>query len=95
MNQCKRCFKVNPAEIHTCSPWMRNEDWSWKEILDTKENIMNMTADKVITYKQLHIDEEGYLIQTLEVRDEDWIRLEQETYAIPLWLDFEGLKRID
>lgn len=26
--QCKRCYKLNPAEVHTCTPWMRNKDWS-------------------------------------------------------------------
>jgi len=25
--QCSRCGEVNPAEIHTCSPQVSNEDW--------------------------------------------------------------------
>ena len=24
---CSRCGEVNPAEIHTCSPQVSNEDW--------------------------------------------------------------------
>lgn len=31
MKQCKRCNKINPAEIHTCTPWMRNNDGSMRE----------------------------------------------------------------
>ena len=50
---------------------------------------------KMVAYKQLHIDKNGYLIQTLEVRDEEWHRLETETYAFPVWLWFEGLQKID
>ena len=50
---------------------------------------------KTISYKQLHIDDNWHLIQTLEVRDEKWYRLETETYAFPVWLWFEGLQKID
>ena len=54
-----------------------------------------MTPCETISYKQLHIDDNWYLIQTLEVRDEKWYRLETETYALPVWLWFEGLQKID
>ena len=35
--QCTRCYKKytlktnDECYIHTCIPWMRNKDWSWKE----------------------------------------------------------------
>lgn len=27
MKQCTRCNKINPAEIHACTPWVYNKDW--------------------------------------------------------------------
>jgi len=34
MKQCTRCNKINPAEIHTCTPWIYNKDWEHIKTLE-------------------------------------------------------------
>ena len=50
---------------------------------------------KKITYESLHIDEDWYLNQSVTI-EEDWeMYLENRRYWLPVWIDFEWLKRID
>lgn len=41
--QCKRCNKINPSEIHSCTPWIRNKDWDY--IINKKK--WNINAEPV------------------------------------------------
>lgn len=50
MTQCQRCWKTNPAEIHTCTPWYYFE----KNVLsDTGESMDRKSlASKLNRYDQ-------------------------------------------
>ena len=32
--KCKRCWKVNPAEVHTCTPYMYYKGITWTATID-------------------------------------------------------------
>lgn len=73
MKQCERCYELNPAEIHTCTPWMRNKDWSYKDEIHYIEN------DEVITDSNSYSQDEIYDDKfAKEIKREHELQLEED-----------------
>lgn len=49
----------------------------------------------IVEYKNLHIDEDWFLIQTVETTWINAVRIEHRKYWLPVWIDIEWLKRIE
>ena len=44
--RCKRCWKLNPAEVHTCTPYLYYKGITWAAINKDWE-IFNIIVDEV------------------------------------------------
>jgi len=53
--QCKRCGKVNPAEIHTCSPQVMTDKEAMQVALDALTRWQGICLDKNRSAKELTI----------------------------------------
>jgi hypothetical protein len=53
LSQCERCRKVNPAEIHTCTP---KREWKW------------LTDDEIEQIVDKHWDDPSMFAEAIEAK---------------------------
>jgi hypothetical protein len=87
-SRCPRCGKVNPAEIHTCSP-QQQKPVAWLDSLDRSQPHA-VTGFQYLTVSQIERGDQHKYIPVYAAPQREWVGLTDEPAA---WADRHDIER--